>query len=180
MIGHELTHGFDDQGRKFDAQGQPARLVDRGGREGVRSSAPAASPISTAGYTVAGDTKLNGRLTLGENTADNGGAAPRADGLPGRTGRQDERTSIDGFTPEQRVFLGWAQVWCENRAARIRAAAGRDQSALVGQVPRQRPGLEHAGVPEGVLVQGRRADGQAERLPGLVKVDGWVGRVVGR
>ena len=60
------------------------------------------------------------------------------------------------------MFLGWAQVWCENRAAGSRAAAGADQPALARPLPRQRRRLEHAGVPEGVLVQGRRADGAAE------------------
>jgi endothelin-converting enzyme/putative endopeptidase len=66
------------------------------------------------GYTPIDDVKLNGKLTLGENTADNGGLRlalmAYVTSLVGQ-----EAPMVDGFTPEQRVFLGWAQVWCENR-----------------------------------------------------------------
>ena len=81
------------------------------------------------------------------------------------------RTPIDGFTPEQRFFLGFASVWCQNVTERGRAPAARaDGSALAGPVPRQRHHLEHAGVPEGLLLQGGPADGAGERLPGVVSV----------
>ncbi len=58
--------------------------------------------------------KLNGKLTLGENTADNGGLRLALMAYLGSDAAKTAQT-IDGFTPEQRVFLGWAQVWCENR-----------------------------------------------------------------
>ncbi len=114
VIGHELTHGFDDQGRKFDPDG---KLRDWWTTADGHAFEERASCVADqySGYTVAGDTHVNGRLTLGENTADNGGlrlalmaylSRPRADA---RTGGK-----IDGFTPDQRVFLGWAQIWCEN------------------------------------------------------------------
>ncbi len=114
VIGHELTHGFDDQGRKFDPDG---KLRDWWTAADGHAFEERASCVADqySGYTVAGDTHVNGRLTLGENTADNGGLRlalmaylnrPRADA---RTGGK-----IDGFTPDQRVFLGWAQIWCEN------------------------------------------------------------------
>jgi len=127
VIGHELTHGFDDQGRKFDPEGN---LRDWWTPTDAKAFEERAGCVADqySSYTVAGDTPVNGRLTLGENTADNGGlrlalaaylngpGAVRGAGAPG--------AKIDGFTPEQRVFLGWAQVWCENatpQAERLKA-----------------------------------------------------------
>ena len=130
VIGHELTHGFDDQGRKFDGAGQPARLVDGRRRQGLRTSAPAASPISTPATPSAATRKINGRLTLGENTADNGGLRLALMAyLAGPGAKNNDK--VDGFTPEQRVFLGWAQVWCENarpEAERLKAATNPHSS----------------------------------------------------
>jgi endothelin-converting enzyme/putative endopeptidase len=123
VIGHELTHGFDDQGRQFDAKGnlrdwwtpEDAKEFERRAQCFVKEYSE---------FTVAGDVHLNGELTLGENTADNGGVRlsfmALLDTLAGR-----RVAPIDGFTPEQRLFLGFAQVWCENtreEAARMRAA----------------------------------------------------------
>src|SRR5262249_36042369 len=65
-------------------------------------------------FTAIDDVKLNGKLTLGENTADNGGLRLALMAYLASSAAQTART-IDGFTPERRVFLGWAQVWCENR-----------------------------------------------------------------
>ena len=70
--------------------------------------------LSYAGYTAIDDVKLNGKLTLGENVADNGGLRVA---LMAYLASADARVAktLDGFTPEQRVFLGWGQIWCENR-----------------------------------------------------------------
>ncbi|MGA2267476.1 MAG: M13 family metallopeptidase [Bryobacteraceae bacterium] len=111
VIGHEMTHGFDDQGRKFDADGN---LRDwwtaQDGAEFEKRAACIADEYS--GFTSVEDVKLNGRLTLGENTADNGGVRIALMALQDTLkGKEDK---VDGFTPEQRVFLGFAQVWCEN------------------------------------------------------------------
>jgi endothelin-converting enzyme/putative endopeptidase len=111
VIGHEMTHGFDDQGRKFDGNGN---LRDwwtaADAREFEKRAACVADEYS--GFTAVDDVKVNGRLTLGENTADNGGARialmALEDTLKGNTEK------VDGFTPEQRFFLGYAQIWCEN------------------------------------------------------------------
>jgi predicted metalloendopeptidase len=122
VIGHELTHGFDDEGRQFDARGN---LRDwwtaQDGQEFEKRARCFATQYSQ--YTAVGDVKLNGKLTLGENIADNGGLRiaymALLDTLAGR-----HPIKIDGFTPQQRLFLGWAQVWCQNRteqAARLRA-----------------------------------------------------------
>src|SRR4029450_10889399 len=87
VIGHELTHGFDDQGRKFDGAGNLRdwwRPAD--GKAYDERAACVADQYS--GYTVAGDTHINGRLTLGENTADNGGLRlPPHDSTPGPRAR---------------------------------------------------------------------------------------------
>jgi endothelin-converting enzyme/putative endopeptidase len=130
VIGHELTHGFDDQGRKFDGDGN---LRDwwtaADGKAYEERAACVADQYS--GYTVAGDTHVNGRLTLGENTADNGGIRLALMAyLAGPGARLKEK--IDGFTPEQRVFLGWAQVWCTNstpESERLNAATNPHASA---------------------------------------------------
>jgi putative endopeptidase len=123
LIGHELTHGFDDQGRKFDTEGNVRDwwTADDGKAFEARASCIA---NQYSGYVVAGDTPINGRLTLGENTADNGGlrlALMAYLAGPGAT----SQARVDGFTPEQRLFLGWAQGWCENarpEAERVKAA----------------------------------------------------------
>jgi endothelin-converting enzyme/putative endopeptidase len=123
VIGHELTHGFDDQGRKFDGQGN---LRDWWTPADGQAYDQRASCIADqySGYTVAGDTHVNGRLTLGENTADNGGLRLALMAYLAGPGARAQ-TKIDGFTPQQRVFLGWAQVWCESarpEAERLKAA----------------------------------------------------------
>jgi endothelin-converting enzyme/putative endopeptidase len=123
VIGHELTHGFDDQGRKFDGQGN---VRDWWTPADAKAYDERVSCVADqySGYTVAGDTKINGRLTLGENTADNGGLRLALMAYLAGPGAKT-RDKIDGFTPEQRVFLGYAQVWCENatpQSERLKAA----------------------------------------------------------
>jgi putative endopeptidase len=125
VIGHELTHGFDDQGRKFDPQGNLHDWwTERDGKEFEKRASCVADEYSN--FVAVDDLKVNGKLTLGENTADNGGARIAlmalermiADDKTGREGRK-----IDGYTPEQRFFLGFARVWCEKRrpeVARVR------------------------------------------------------------
>jgi endothelin-converting enzyme/putative endopeptidase len=117
VIGHELTHGFDDQGRKFDPQGNLRDWwTEQDGKEFEKRASCVANEYS--GFTSIDDLKLNGRLTLGENTADNGGARISFNALEqiiaaDKTGK--EAQEIDGYTPEQRFFLGFARVWCEQR-----------------------------------------------------------------
>jgi endothelin-converting enzyme/putative endopeptidase len=124
VIGHELTHGFDDQGRKFDGDGN---LRDwwtaADGAEFEKRAACVANEYS--GFTAVDDVKLNGRLTLGENTADNGGLRIALMALQDTLKGKAEK--LDGFTPEQRLFLGFAQIWCENTAPQeVRARAVTD------------------------------------------------------
>jgi len=122
VIGHELTHGFDDQGRQFDAQGN---LRDWWTEEDAKAFDQRADCIvqQYGSFTAVDDVHLNGKLTLGENTADNGGLRLAYGALMDRLAGK-EPPSRDGFTAEQRFFLGWGQIWCENRtdeSARMRA-----------------------------------------------------------
>ena len=117
VIGHELTHGFDDQGRKFDPQGNLRDWwTEQDGKEFEKRASCVADEYS--GFTAVDDLKLNGKLTLGENTADNGGARIALMALENeiakdKTGKLAQK--IDGYTPQQRFFLAFARVWCEKR-----------------------------------------------------------------
>jgi len=117
VIGHELTHGFDDQGRKFDPQGNFRDWwTAEDGKEFEKRVSCVANEYSN--FVAVDDLKLNGRLTLGENTADNGGARIALMALEqmialDKTGKEVQK--IDGYTPEQRFFLGFARVWCEKQ-----------------------------------------------------------------
>ena len=121
VIGHEMTHGFDDEGKRYDAQGN------------VRDWW---TPADTAAFEKRTDCevkeygnfepvpgqKLNGKLTLGENTADNGGihiAYQALQSVLANEGPAAEEKKIDGYTPSQRFFIAFAQVWCENRTDEV-------------------------------------------------------------
>ena len=111
VIGHELTHGFDDQGSQFDANGNLKNWwTDKDNEEFRQREACIADQYS--GFSVAPGAFINGKLTLGENTADNGGARVALMALMNTIG--NKTTKIDGYTPEQRFFLSFGQVWCEN------------------------------------------------------------------
>jgi len=114
VIGHEMTHGFDDQGRKFDGEGNLRDWwTPTDGAEFEKRAACIANEYS--GFTSVDDVKLNGRLTLGENTADNGGLRVAYMALHDAMKKGQAGTAtLDGYTPEQRFFLGFAQIWCEN------------------------------------------------------------------
>ena len=112
VIGHELTHGFDDQGRQFDARGN---LKDWWTPADAKAFEDRAQCFvdQYSSLTAVDDVKLNGKLTLGENTADNGGLRISLMAYLARAAKEPTG-AIDGFTPEQRLFLGWGQVWCDN------------------------------------------------------------------
>jgi putative endopeptidase len=114
VIGHELTHGFDDSGRKFAANGNLQNWwTPEDGKEFETRVSCVADQYS--GYTAVDDVKVNGRLTLGENVADNGGVRLAGMALAATlAGKPAAGAKVDGYTPEQRFFIGWAQIWCEN------------------------------------------------------------------
>jgi putative endopeptidase len=112
VIGHEITHGFDDQGRQYDKDGN---LKDWWSKEDAKKfEARAQCVVDQYGsYTAIDDVKQNGRATLGENLADNGGLRIALAALrKAQAGKPDQK--IGGFTADQRFFLGFAQVWCGN------------------------------------------------------------------
>ncbi len=110
VIGHELTHGFDDQGRKYDAAGN---LRDWWQPEDERIYKERAALLARqySDYVAVDDLHVNGELTLGENIADLGGLKIAYLALQKTLQGKPAPAKIDGFTPEQRFFLAYAQVW---------------------------------------------------------------------
>ncbi len=114
VIGHEITHGFDDEGSKFDAKGNLKSWWTPEDRKRFMAKAKKVEKQFDS-YEVADGVKVNGKLTLGENIADLGGLSIAYDAYQlqlARTGRED----IDGLTPEQRFFIGFSQF--ERESAR--------------------------------------------------------------
>jgi putative endopeptidase len=113
VIGHEMTHGFDDQGAKFDARGNlrnwwaPADLAEFEARS-------AAVVRQFDAYEAEPGLHLNGKLVVGESIADLGGLTLAYRALQRALARHPVAARLDGFTPEQRFFLGWAQIWAVN------------------------------------------------------------------
>ncbi len=116
VIGHELTHGFDDQGRKYDAQGNFRDWWTAEDGKAFEQRADCTANEYSSFVAVKddkGEVKLNGKLTLGENTADNGGLKLAYMALTKIIGETPVKP-IDGFTPQQRFFLAYGQIWCQN------------------------------------------------------------------
>jgi putative endopeptidase len=117
VIGHEMTHGFDDQGSKFDGLGNLREWQTEADRKAFTERTDCEVKEYGNFESVPG-TKLNGKLTLGENTADNGGI--RIAYIALMKALADQHTpvtkQIDGYTEAQRFFIGFGQVWCENRS----------------------------------------------------------------
>ncbi len=113
VIGHEITHGFDDHGSKFDGKGN---RKDWWTPEDLRNFQSRAKCVSDQfdGYVVDGDLHENGKLVLGESIADLGGLAIAYAAYEKSLAGKPRPPDRDGFTPEQRFFLGWAQVWGAN------------------------------------------------------------------
>ncbi|HEY8853394.1 MAG TPA: M13 family metallopeptidase, partial [Gemmatimonadaceae bacterium] len=122
VIGHEMTHGFDDQGAQFDAQGNLRNWWGAADLEKFkRGTGLVASQFDS--YTVLDSVHVNGKLTLGENLADLGGLSISYAALEKALAAKGRPANIDGFTPEQRFFLAWAQIWRSNttpEATRLR------------------------------------------------------------
>lgn len=112
VIGHEMTHGFDDQGRNFNADGN---MVDWWTAGDSKRFTAAAEKLAAQfdQITVVGDLKANGHLTLGENIADQGGLRISYDAFK-TTQQFQEGKEIDGFTPVQRFYLSYGRIWAEH------------------------------------------------------------------
>jgi putative endopeptidase len=121
VIGHEMTHGFDDQGSKYDPKGnvRPWFTAEDRAKFTERTDCEVKE---YDGFKVAEGQNLNGKLTLGENTADNGGiriAFQALEEVLAKNGAAAEPGYVDGkkdgYTPQQRFFIAFGQVWCQNQ-----------------------------------------------------------------
>jgi len=126
VIGHEITHGFDDEGSKYDGKGNLREWQTAEDRKAFteRTDCEVAEYGGFEAAAAKGDVpaqKLNGKLTLGENTADNGGLRiaymALLDTLAAQGKTIDDK--IDGYSEGQRYFLGFAQVWCQNQTEQV-------------------------------------------------------------
>jgi putative endopeptidase len=131
VIGHELTHGFDDQGRKFDAEG---KLNDWWTTEDAKTFDARAKVLGDqySKFEPLAGAKVNGELTMGENIADLGGVVIALDAYHASL-KGKPAPVIDGLTGEQRVFLGWGQAW----RGKLRDDAIRRQVVSDPHSPRQ-------------------------------------------
>jgi len=122
VIGHEISHGFDDQGSKFDADGNLKSWWTDDDRKKFEDRASCVADQFSK-YEVQPGLFINGRLTLGENIGDFAGLTIAYTAYMKSLEGKPRPADLDGFTPEQRFFLGWAQVW----AAKSTAEAERTQ-----------------------------------------------------
>jgi len=129
IVGHELTHGFDDQGRQFDGGGNLADWWT--GDDGKKFDQKAQCTVDEySSFVAVDDVHVNGKLTLGENTADNGGLRLAYQAFLADAKRKHidvTKKQADGFTPTQEFFLGHGQNWCgETRPEQIRLQVQTD------------------------------------------------------
>jgi putative endopeptidase len=144
VIGHEITHGFDDQGSRFDAEGNLKMWwTDTDRAKFEERAACVANQFNE--YEVQPGLFINGRLTLGENMGDFAGLTVAYHAFKKSMEGKPRPANIDGFTPEQRFFLGWAQVW----AGKYTSEAERQQVAgNPHSLPRWRVNGPLANMPE--------------------------------
>lgn len=109
VIGHEMTHAFDDQGAQFDKDGNVKNWWTKEDYEKFREKTKRVADLYSS-FTVLDTVHIKGALTLGENTADNGGIAIAYDAFK-MTQQGHDTTRIDGFTPDQRFYLSIARIW---------------------------------------------------------------------
>ena len=163
VIGHEITHGFDDTGSRFDAAGA---LRDWWTAEDRTEFERRANVIVEQfdGYTIADDVNVNGRLTLGENIADLGGIAISYDAMHEAVG--DDAPPDRRAHPGPAILPGLRLDVADGLHRRGSPDARERRHPLAVPVPGERPALEHAGVRGGVRDLGRRADGPRRRPAG--------------
>jgi putative endopeptidase len=153
VIGHEITHSFDDQGRQYDGDGN---LTDWWTEADAREFKARAQKMVNQfnAYEVLPGLHVNGELTLGENIADLGGITLAYEALE-RSLQGRERKLIDGLTPEQRFFISWAQVWRTNsRENALRQLVATDphspgQIRAIGPLVNFQPFYDAFGIKEG-------------------------------
>jgi putative endopeptidase len=126
VIGHEMTHGFDDEGSKYDGQGNVKPWWTDTDRAAFQKRLDCEIDEYGSFQPVPG-VHIDGKLTLGENTADNGGIRIAWQALLATLAQQGKSIDdkIDGYTEAQRYFIGFAQVWCENRTEQVSRVAAK-------------------------------------------------------
>lgn len=125
VIGHELTHAFDDQGAQFDKEGNVKNWWTKEDYERFRAKTKRVIDLYSS-FTVLDTVHINGALTVGENTADNGGIAIAYDAFK-MTQQGKDSIKIDGFTPDQRFFLSIGRIWrVKTREAFLRMYVNTD------------------------------------------------------
>ncbi len=145
VIGHEMTHGFDDQGSKYGPTGNVKYNAD--GSLGSWFTAEDQKKFDErtkcvsdeyGGFEVAPGQKQNGQLTLGENTADNGGIRIAFQALQETLAKQNvtdldgKQDVVSGYTPAQRFFISFGQVWCENRTEQVARVSAKTDPHSAG------------------------------------------------
>jgi len=124
VIGHEITHGFDDNGSKYDAKGNLREWYLPADRKAFTDRTDC-EVQEYGGFEPVPGQKLSGQLTLGENTADNGGVRIAYIALMDALAKNPQAAgTVDGFSPEQQFFISFGQLWCENateQTSRLRA-----------------------------------------------------------
>lgn len=129
VIGHEMTHGFDDQGRHYDKDGNMKDWWTASDGENFNKRADMYADFFS-NIKVLPDLNANGRFTLGENLADHGGLQVAYEAYKEAT-RNNELKTIDGLTPDQRFFIAYSQVWAANiTEAEIRNRTKSDPHSL--------------------------------------------------
>jgi endothelin-converting enzyme/putative endopeptidase len=113
VVGHELTHGFDDEGRQFDAEGN-LRDWWAAPVSGEFDRRAACVEKQFDDYVAVDDAHIKGKLTLGENIADLGGLKLSYAAFQRAEKEHPATPTLGGFTPDQQFFIGYAQAWCSN------------------------------------------------------------------
>ncbi len=170
VIGHEITHGFDDQGRKFDANGNlndwwtPADSANYEERDKCIHD-EYTQEVPEAGV------KQNGKLSAGEDTADNGGVHLALAALQNTLksqGKDLDTPADDGLTELQNFFLAYANVWCGDRPPGSCPHRGHDAGPFAESLPREQRGRQHARIRPRLRLPCRTTHGPCERVPGVV------------
>jgi endothelin-converting enzyme/putative endopeptidase len=126
IIGHELTHGFDDEGRKFDGKGNLSDWWTPGDAKQFEEKTECLVKEYDS-FVAIDDLHVNGKLTLGENTADNGGVRLAWTALLAHSAGLDAAAKVDGYTQAQQFFLGFAQNYCStDRPEMVRMSVQTD------------------------------------------------------
>ena len=170
IVGHELTHGFDDEGRQFDGNGN---LADWWTAEDAKKfeAMTDCEVKEYGGFTAVDEVKVNGKLTLGENTADNGGLRLALMAFLADAKRKGiDLTAKDArrLHPDAAVLPRPRPELVRRRPSRASPPASADRSPLATQVPHQRRHPEHARIRQGLRLQSRPAHDARQRLPRLV------------